>query len=296
MYEAALEVRNTFKAHKDTKPDALFAITIDAIRACDRGQTHRLRKALVAYPHLQQFFDEDELIHHALLHQHAQDLANRIVEQRLEEIEQHIQRFCDLTQATSTSNEKEKKASEHKQNIIRWSQQFRCRNKKHSITGIDAPDGNTYNTPAEEVDAIIQHWEPTFTVKPIDKEALEEILSYAQTSEPTITWQLEKQDFMIVIENTNDTSPGPDGICYKAWRAAGSLAHRHLCALYICRALVLNRSRKTSTTPILALSLRTFRTPLLLTLLPPPNSYEPFPSSILTARSLLRLSLCQSLS
>jgi hypothetical protein len=104
--------------------------------------------------------------------------------------------------------------------------------RKTGTTGLQAliaPDGS-FATSAEDMARVLRdHWQTIFSAKPVDDAALE-FWSRATTRHATGVasvadeWAVGAEHVAKAISHSNDSSPGPDGIPYQAWRLTRELA------------------------------------------------------------------------
>jgi hypothetical protein len=86
-----------------------------------------------------------------------------------------------------------------------------------------APDG-AFATTAEDMARVLRaHWQGVFADKPVDRAELLQWAGRAARHASGVDaredeWRVEEAHILQAILHSNDSSPGPDGIPYLAWR------------------------------------------------------------------------------
>ena len=232
LYQTALELRKVLHHDKVQTTDGKLAMAIQAARAHHKRDLTNLNQALRNYPHLLDYFQGPDLTQPERLHLRIQQLANSTRDQKLSELEQ-LQRQHEYHSNTTKQNDfDEQQIQQHKQNLLRWAKQFGLKNKTISIDTITHDDGTPYGTPEEEVNAIILEWQPTFSPPVLVPAATDFLSGFVTAIDFVIEWVISFVMFMQLVARTKDTAPGPDGICYGAWRAAHLPLVEHLYEFY----------------------------------------------------------------
>jgi hypothetical protein len=76
-------------------------------------------------------------------------------------------------------------------------------------------------SPEAAADLLAGHWGPVFAAKSIEAEAALPIMQFTQVVPPGLSWAIDREGFHEVMAKPRDSAPGPDGIPFGAWRAAG---------------------------------------------------------------------------
>ena len=112
--------------------------------------------------------------------------------------------------------EKEKKLSA----LDRWSWIWSPKRSRIGAIAILGPDG-TALCGDHAASELRRHWQPLFQGSGIDDAEADLLLAHAQTCPDHIDWAISYNDFLNIIPMKKDTCPGPDGILFSAYRAAG---------------------------------------------------------------------------
>ena len=59
-----------------------------------------------------------------------------------------------------------------------------------------------------------------------------------QTFPDDIPGELDAQEFSELIDSRSDSSPGPDGLCFSAWRFGGLRTRKTLFLVYVYQGLL----------------------------------------------------------
>ena len=101
-----------------------------------------------------------------------------------------------------------------------------------ALAGIRAPDGSHY--PSLEVGAVAlrQHWASIHSSIDASNEIAAELTPFIQPINPAVEWQLSRDRFHHMVSRFKDCAPGPDGLCYSAWKYGGEFAIDAIFELY----------------------------------------------------------------
>ena len=99
--------------------------------------------------------------------------------------------------------------------------------KQAMLTGVVVPDrlsGNdvTYTDPDDMLAALRAHWAPVFKEKDTKPASQRELLKFCPKVDPTLPMPIP--DLPTVercLKKAKPSAPGPDGLPYAAWLAAG---------------------------------------------------------------------------
>lgn len=69
---------------------------------------------------------------------------------------------------------------------------------------------------------LIAHWSLVFTAWDVDDSAMELYLAYVVEVPADFDWPIGVATVAGAIERTSDSTPGPDGVPYAAWRSQAS--------------------------------------------------------------------------
>jgi hypothetical protein len=92
--------------------------------------------------------------------------------------------------------------------------------KRITLHAIRREDGSVCASAAESAEELRRHWAPTFERKDIDNSAAASFAGFVQVA-PELNWAWEDEDYARLIKAAPDGMPGPDGITYGAYAAAG---------------------------------------------------------------------------
>ena len=100
------------------------------------------------------------------------------------------------------------------------------------LSGVPLPSGDTVRGRAKD-DALFEGWAPTFAQHDTnDNKARRVCERFCSTFDWSLMTPVCIQSFLSFLASVAHSSPGPDGIPYAAWRAAGFLGSETLYILY----------------------------------------------------------------
>lgn len=113
--------------------------------------------------------------------------------------------------------------------------------QRPTITTNDEEPPNEPPEPRTERDgvrhALAAYWGPTFRPRPTNREESRRLAEQNVRPLPDPEWPAPTAStFRRLLKRTRDSAPGPDGIPYSGWRAAGHLAHNVLARVSIYAA------------------------------------------------------------
>ena len=195
------------------------------IRAIEGQRTGTIKKAIDAYPLLatlvnnpytSQILQRDSL---RPIRDHAITLARERAIRQLQALQQDAHSF--------TLAEAQARRSHIMQTLRRIAP-----GKAISLQCIQAADGTVSANPQLMADALRTHWSQVFCKRRIHKHTLHQWLQEDLPSDMSpelpaqsdTCWQVTREDIAQAVERPPNTSPGPDGIPFKAWRTLGHTA------------------------------------------------------------------------
>lgn len=101
-----------------------------------------------------------------------------------------------------------------------------------TLRAVQAPNGQICTEPSRMAQVLADHWRGVFGPRRARQETLrswlmEDIPPEALSSLPppeAAAWKLTRKDVQRAVERSPNSSPGPDGILFLAWRKLGPLA------------------------------------------------------------------------
>ena len=194
--------------------------SIRALRGIRNGHVQTVQQACGAWPEIRIILGNTDATAWdskavSALKQRVSVLAKLYLEERLKQ--QHEARALP-----------EYEVKRRQQRLQRLLQQWVGKLQKSSLSGIRGPDGNRIDDINDAADSLTNHWQTVFDEKPIDENLARQFLQLWAVKLPEIDWCLTFEEFEATLRNTNDTSPGPDGLPYCAWRNAPAAAVRIL--------------------------------------------------------------------
>ena len=98
---------------------------------------------------------------------------------------------------------------------------WRSHRRRISLSAVLDSSGVPQESPEAAADLLAGHWGPVFAAKVIEAEAAVQIMPFTQFAPSGLSWVLDREGFHEVMARPWDSAPGPDGIPFGAWRAAG---------------------------------------------------------------------------
>lgn len=241
LKRAVREVTTTMQQEMGQQPPETpqdrLGYTMRFLRAIEGHRWHVARRITEAYPRLAEFVDvQDRALHlHPGLQavrDHAMELARTTI---LDDLREFQQQQPDLPDSVRTARRQALNAR-----IARLRP-----GAATSIKAVQQQDGEITTNPGHMAQALRAHWERTFTRAPIDVDALQAWLrdtvprkpaGHPQALPPTDSdvWDIRRRDIAKAIRLSNNSSPGPDGIPYLAWRALGRVGVDYLYEAAAC--------------------------------------------------------------
>lgn len=134
----------------------------------------------------------------------------------------------DTRRATTGEKERALRARFHRR-LASWSDKRRI-----VQTMLVVDDGGTpYATLEEQADALSRHWRRQLSEShPIDRRVAEEKLRHSVALRPGSLRPLDFDAFSALFDHLPHSAPGPYGLPYACWLAAGDRARRTLYAVY----------------------------------------------------------------
>ena len=203
--------------HVAATTEEKIATTLGMLRACDLGQTIDLSKYHARYPYLRMLAATAPVSASCLLalREHAVELARMDVWDRVEELRSVQQSMPEYEYHM------------RKDNILRLLQRLLPGGQK-GLSVMASTDGSFITgEPSEMADLLRQHWSGVFTRKQTKLLSLRSwIDSYSVKFDvhELASCKLERSHVVESVKNARDSSPGSDGVPYKAWRKLGPLA------------------------------------------------------------------------
>jgi len=186
-----------------------------------------MERALDAFGALKTYFHPDpshptfpfKLMHGSRFYNLISKLANQTAEERTAEL-----------QSDDSLTDLEKK---RRRNALRKrAQRFSCKGKKIIISNILDCNGMPFDSIEDEVAAIIDSWEPTFSDKGLDMDSAK-IFTKVVPKAPIVDWLIDFALFCLLLSRMCNTAPGPDGIVYGYWKHAPASVKRYLYDRYV---------------------------------------------------------------
>ena len=97
------------------------------------------------------------------------------------------------------------------------------------MQAVTREDGTPALDPEEAVHVVAGHWGRVFGHKHVDIHHARRFLRTHGVPLPNIVWKLDFDAFANITKRTINSAPGPDGIPFHAWKAAGE---EHVRVLY----------------------------------------------------------------
>lgn len=189
------------------------------------GQMERMSEAVQAYPDLSRHFVDAQTL---AWKPHGVDaLCNRISELAQVDIEEK-QHEIDIARELP-EYERLRRTRGLANLVAMWSP----RQRRRSLQCIRRADGSNAIDEQECCSLLSGHWGNVFSDKPVDTRKCREFLSSWSRRLPSVNWMLTFEQFEGVLSNTNDSSLGPDGVPYSAWRHAPQSARKVLYSAYV---------------------------------------------------------------
>ena len=219
---------NTHHEHDDP-----LGWTMRFIRAAELGRRGTMKAALRAYPVLLTITASplsSSLVSSgriALYRDHAVQLAREDAINRLQELHQDLPNL-DLSEAT--------KRRGHIMQLLRRVSPGRPTH----LQAVQLADGSVSTDPDRMATALRSHWAPVFSSRRghprLFRQWLEEDLprhTLAALPPPgDPAWVVTRQDIQRALDRSPNSSPGPDGIPFLAWRTLGPVAATALFEAY----------------------------------------------------------------
>jgi hypothetical protein len=98
---------------------------------------------------------------------------------------------------------------------------WRSHRRRISLVAVLDPHGIPQASPEASAELLANHWGPVFEAKVIEAESASMVMPFTQAVPQGIRWVADKEGFFEVMAKPRDSAPGPDGIPFGAWRAAG---------------------------------------------------------------------------
>ena len=104
-----------------------------------------------------------------------------------------------------------------------------------SISAVMDATGHVATAPADMADALRRHWAGVFAARRVDEAALRQWLREEDNAPPDDygrfplpaaghrCWEIRRKDVERAVADSGDSSPGPDGLSFAAWRRLGPL-------------------------------------------------------------------------
>jgi exonuclease III len=102
---------------------------------------------------------------------------------------------------------------------------WRSHRRRISLSAVTDPDGIPQSCPEAAAKLLEDHWKPVFAEKVIAAEAAILLMPFIQKVPPGLSWAIDRSGFYELMAKPRDSAPGPDGIPYGAWRAAGTILY-----------------------------------------------------------------------
>jgi hypothetical protein len=102
---------------------------------------------------------------------------------------------------------------------------WRTHRRRISLTAVTDSEGIPQSCPEAAAKLLEDHWKPVFAEKAIAAEAAVLLMPFIQKVPPGLCWSIDRSGFHEVMAKPRDSAPGPDGIPYGAWRAAGTFMY-----------------------------------------------------------------------
>ncbi len=98
---------------------------------------------------------------------------------------------------------------------------WRSHRRRISLAAVVDSHGIPQESPEAAADLLAAHWGPVFAAKDIEAEAALQIMPFTQIVPNGLNWILDREGLHEIMAKPRDSAPGPDGIPFGAWRAAG---------------------------------------------------------------------------
>ena len=212
--------------------DDRIGITMKFLRASEVGNPERVSRCIERYPLLRDLvanpydFTSPVGPRLACVRRHVMELQKDFTMQELTSLHEDL-KVLDPVQAT-----RRRRKNHHL--VCRLAPGRSCHN-----FAIDTPSGVATSDPKEMIRLLRNHWETVFRQKDIDLELLESWLrddahhlpaNYHEHLPHTV---VPRETFKEAILHTGNSSPGRDGIPFKAWRRIADLASGAFEAAYL---------------------------------------------------------------
>ena len=217
MREASCKVSQSYAQRPAACTEDMLGATMAYIRAAERGNILACKRAVATYPALSQILDGCGVLpsHDQLrrVRDHAVQLSRTDIWDRIEELRK--------LRAGSPSEFAMQAQKEHI--LVRLQRLL-----PGSATGLNVmrgKDNQLTNTPAGMASILNAHWGAVFSRKDIAAHRiaswLVDVPKLPQAAD--VRWSLRREHIAKAIEVARESSPGPDGVPYKAWKVLGDL-------------------------------------------------------------------------
>ena len=227
--EAMLHVGRVLTAQRHRPPEALsqedrLGVVMRFLRAAESGVAGVISDCIERYPAISQYVDNPYASHHhpnglRALRDHAVDLARGHALHELERAQQ-------LTKEGD---------QEHGARVKKKATRLLYRllpGGSSSIKALNHPSGEYLTDPSSMADVLRDHWAAVFQARGVREELLDswlqDDLAHREAHGPLHSSlqhvRMTKRHIERAVRCSNNSSPGPDGIPYEAWRAMGKLS------------------------------------------------------------------------
>jgi len=214
-------------------PSKTSWVAVFLVRAAQAGRNHQVITNMSKYTALHSFFAEDGTM---LSPAHLLDLQDHIVELCRSDVQTRIDELRAQKHLLP-----EFSYSMRKEHILVKMKRLIPGNTSSSIAGVWDESSKQVLTEASDIANILnEYWQKVFNAKPVDKDLLETWLSRVDSPLPFSGLPAEYvpslDDVYETMKTSHDSSPGPDGIPFKAWKVLRNMCapifHRVLCKLF----------------------------------------------------------------
>ena len=229
LKDAMLQVGRTLAGQRERPPEALsqedrLGVVMRYIRAAEAGVSGIISACLERYPAIKEYVPNPYAPH---LHQQG---LRALRDHAVELARGHALRELDRAQQLAKEGQQEQ-CARAKRKATRLLYRL-LPGGSADIKAILHPSGALLTEPAAMADALRRHWATVFRARGIHEGLLEQWLqddlthrmAHGPHHTPLHRLRMTKKHIATALRCSNNSSPGPDGIPYEAWRIMGKLS------------------------------------------------------------------------
>jgi endonuclease/exonuclease/phosphatase family metal-dependent hydrolase len=223
MHIAAIQARRALKTIEPDSAERKLYIAMKTARAIRCNDLVVFQSSLDCYAALREIFGpsaeagrvEDGAIArlHALLH----TLSVQVLDDEARALCEDVKTF-----------DRDSQRSKVDTRLQLW----RARSRKASFTAIADSEGALLTSSAAMSGALRAHWQEVFDAKPICNDTADLLIGRLAAPKLELLVLPPPDAVARYIRSMRDSAPGPDGIPYSAWLAAGALGAQSICDVF----------------------------------------------------------------